>query len=114
MTGVQTCALPIFERLLEEEHQKLLAADTKDVHEESKTTTLPIAREIVEAYVTSAAKLPWYVDLLNLNLDNDDLGVARSRIAAYLAAFGRGERLTANQSFGDATPLTGASTAGRP
>jgi len=98
---------PLFDRLLREEYAKLLAADSRDVHEPSKTTTLPIAREIVEVYVTSAAKLPWYIDLLNLNLDNADLDEARSRIAAWLAAFARGERLTANQSFGDATPLTG-------
>ena len=44
---------------------------------------------------------------LNLNLDNGDLDEARSRIAAYLTAFARGDRLTANQSFGDATLLTG-------
>ena len=75
------------------------------MHEPSKTTTLPIAREIVEAYVTSPAKLPWYVDLLNLNLDNEDLAEARQRIARYLEAFGRGERITANQSFGEAMPL---------
>jgi malate synthase len=96
---------PLFDRLLREEYEKLLAASGRDVHEPSKRTTLPIAREIVETYVTSPAKLPWYVDLLNLNLDNDDLAEARRRIAAYVEAFGRGERLTANQSFGDATPL---------
>jgi malate synthase len=97
---------PLFDRLLREEYEKLLAANPRDVHEPSKRTTLPIAREIVEAYVTSAAKLPWYIDLLNLNLDNEDLDEARRRIARYLAAFARGERLTANLSFGDATPLT--------
>jgi malate synthase len=96
---------PLFDRLLREEYDKLLAANPRDVHEPSKRTTLPIAREIVETYVTSPAKLPWYVDLLNLNLDNEDLAEARRRIAAYLEAFGRGERLTGNQSFGGATPL---------
>jgi malate synthase len=96
---------PLFDRLLREEYDKLLAASPKDVHEPSKRTTLPIAREIVETYVTSAAKLPWYVDLLNLNLDNDDLAEAKRRIARYLEAFARGERITANQSFGAATPL---------
>jgi malate synthase len=96
---------PLFDRLLREEYEKLLAASSRDVHEPSKRTTLPIAREIVEAYVTSPVKLPWYVDLLNLNLENADLVVARRRIAAYVEAFGRGERLTANPNFGDATPL---------
>jgi malate synthase len=97
---------PLFDRLLREEYGKLLAANPRDVHEPSKRTTLPIAREIVEVYVTSPVKLPWYIDLLNLNLDNADLDEARRRIASYLAAFGRGERLTANQSFGAAMPLT--------
>jgi malate synthase len=96
---------PLFARLLREEYEKLLAANPRDVHEPSKRTTLPIAREIVETYVTSPVKLPWYIDLLNLNLDNADLDEANRRIAKYVAAFGRGERLTANQSFGEAVPL---------
>ena len=36
------------------------------------------AREIVDRYVRSEVKPPWYVDLLNLNLDNDDLPKARA------------------------------------
>jgi malate synthase len=96
---------PLFDRLLREEYEKLLAADPRDVHEPSKRTTLPIAREIVEVYATHPVKLPWYIDLLNLNLDNEDLAEARRRIARYLDAFGRGERVTANQSFGEATGL---------
>src|SRR5687767_1034290 len=39
---------PLFDRLLREEYEKLLAANPRDVHEPSKVTTLPIAREIVE------------------------------------------------------------------
>jgi malate synthase len=105
VTAGDTLTRPLFDRLLREEYDKLLAANARDVHEPSKATTLPIAREIVEAYVTSPDKLPWYVDLLNLNLDNEDLEEARRRIAAYLAAFARGERITANQSFGDAAAL---------
>ena len=35
-------------RLLEEEYGKLLAAGNRDVHDVSKNTTLPVAREIVE------------------------------------------------------------------
>jgi malate synthase len=97
---------PLFDRLLREEYEKLLAANSRDVHEPSKRTTLPIAREIVDVYVTSPVKLPWYVDLLNLNLDNADLDEAQRRIASYLAAFARGERLTGNQSFGEAAPLS--------
>ncbi len=44
----------LFARLLDEEYDKLLAADDRDVYDDSKTTTLPIARAIVEAYVPSA------------------------------------------------------------
>ena len=87
----------VFARLLEEEYAKLLAAGHRDVHEESKTTTLPIARAIVEAYVIDPVKYPWFVDLLNLNLNNQDLGVARARIARYMEAFqASGERITEN------------------
>jgi malate synthase len=90
----------LFARLLEEEYEKLQRAGNRDVHDDSKATTLPIAREIVATYVGSDVKPPWYIDLLNLNLDNEDLGVARERIAAYLEAFGRdGTRITENLDF---------------
>jgi len=87
----------IFARLLEEEYAKLLAAGNRDVHDNSKGTTLPIARAIVEAYVLDPVKAPWYIDLLNINLNNHDLGVARQRIAKYLHAFkNQGVRITEN------------------
>jgi malate synthase len=90
----------LFARLLGEEYQKLLAAGNRDVHDDSKKTTLPIAREIVETYVTSAKKLPWYIDLLNINLNNTDLGEARRRIGLLQEAFDkRGVRLTENPDF---------------
>ena len=67
------------------------------MHDDSKGTTLPVSREIVESYLRSEVKPPWFVDLLNLNLDNHDLPTARTRIAAYLSAFARdGARLTDN------------------
>jgi malate synthase len=92
----------LFERLLDEEYDKLLAAGDRDVHDDSKTTTLPVARAIVEAYVADETKPPWYVDLLNLNLDCHDLATARERIERYLEAFGRdGTRITENLDFGD-------------
>ena len=90
----------LFARLLDEESKKLLAARDRDVHDDSKTTTLPIAREIVATYVTNRVKLPWYIDLLNLNLNNHDLATARSRIRAYIEAFERdGTRITENLDF---------------
>jgi malate synthase len=90
----------LFARLLDEEYAKLRAASNRDVHDDSKNTTLPVAREIVEAYVTAPFKAPWYIDLLNINLNNEDLAEARQRIARYMEAFGRdGTRITENLDF---------------
>ena len=102
-TGVQagdTFTLELFERLHGEEMEKLRRADDRDVHDDSKETTLPIAAEIVDAYVRAPVKAPWYIDLLNLTIDNHDLAVARERIGAYLRAFtADGTRITANLDF---------------
>jgi len=90
----------LFARLLNEEYAKLRAASNRDVHDDSKTTTLPIAREIVETYVAAPFKAPWYIDLLNINLNNEDLPQARRRIARYMDAFCRdGTRITENLAF---------------
>jgi malate synthase len=90
----------LFDRLMAEEYAKLRQAGNRDVHDDSKDTTLPIAREIVERYIKNPVKPPWYIDLLNLNLNNHDLGRARLRIEAYLAAFAAdGTRLTENPDF---------------
>jgi malate synthase len=95
----------ILDRLVAEEYAKLLKASNKDVHDDSKTTTLPIARAIVERYLHSEVKAPWYIDLLNLNLDNHDLSIAKDRIGRFLTAFTRdGTRMTANLDFGAAAP----------
>lgn len=88
---------PIFLRLLEEEYGKLLNASEKDVYGSSKRTTLPIAREIVEKYVLENQKLPWFVDLLNINLNNTDLDKAKTRISLYIDRFvNTGARITEN------------------
>jgi malate synthase len=87
-------------RLLEEEYAKLLLASNRDVHDDSKATTLPIVRAIVLRYLESEAKPPWYIDLLNLNLDHVSLALAEERISAYLAALEKnGTRLTDNPDF---------------
>jgi malate synthase len=92
-----TLTKTLFARLLDEEYAKLLAAGNRDVHDDSKATTLPIAREIVEACVLHPVKVPWYIDLLNLNLNNEQLEVARERIAFYIEKFERdGVRVTEN------------------
>ncbi|MBM4118785.1 malate synthase [bacterium] len=90
----------LFLRLLEEEYAKLLAAANRDVHDDSKASTLPIAREIVLRAVTDPVKAPWCIDLLNLNLNNEDLTEARARIGRYLDTLRReGGRLTADPAF---------------
>ncbi len=102
-TGVRAgdpMSAELFGRLLDEEHAKLRVASDRDVHDDSKATTLPVARAIAESYVPAAVKPPWYVDLLNLNLGNHDLEAARSRVTHYLAAFERdGSRATSNLDF---------------
>jgi malate synthase len=109
-TGVDKGSLltpALFARLLREEVDKLKAASSRDVHDDSKGTTLPIAEAIVEAYVSAPLKAPWYVDLLNLNLDNHDLGKARRRIQQYFDLFGQsGTRITENLDF-EAAPAGG-------
>jgi malate synthase len=90
----------LFWQLLEEEFEKLCSASSRDVHDVSKGTTLPIAREIVVAYITDGVKPPWYIDLLNLNLNIHDLAEAKRRIQLFLQAFRRdGTRITENLDF---------------
>jgi malate synthase len=84
-------------KLLAEEYEKLRRAGNRDVYDISKDTTLPVAREIVEAYLKDDIKLPWYIDLLNLNLGNHDLAEARRRIRRLTDSFrADGTRMTAN------------------
>jgi malate synthase len=92
----------LFSRLLKEEYDKLLKAGNRDVYDDSKTTTLPVAREIVETYVGDVVKLPWYIDLLNITLGVHDLAEARRRIQLLRNAFrADGTRITKNLDFGD-------------
>jgi malate synthase len=102
-TGAQagdTLGAELFGRVLAEEYEKLLGASDKDVHNVSKTTTLPIAREIVDTYVRDEIKAPWYIDLLNINLNNVDLPTAKERIQKYMNAFRKdGTRITENLDF---------------
>ena len=67
------------------------------MHQDSKKSTLPIARAIANVYVLSNEKLPWYIDLLNINLNNMDLSLAEKRIQTYIDTFNReGLRITEN------------------
>jgi malate synthase len=102
-TGVKTGDVftkELFTRLLAEEYDKLQAAGNRDVHDNSKRTTLPVAREIVETYVQDQVKLPWYIDLLNLNLGVTDLVEAKRRIRLMRDTFrNSGARITENLDF---------------
>ena len=102
-TGVKTgdrLTADLYKRLLAEEYEKLRKASNRDVHDNSKNTTLPIAREIAETYVLDDIKLPWYVDLLNINLNNHDLTEAKRRIRLLADAFRKdGTRITENLDF---------------
>ncbi|MQA29892.1 MAG: malate synthase [Luteitalea sp.] len=90
----------LFVRLLGEEHDKLRGAADKDVHANSKETTLPIARAIVDVYVRDQVKLPWYIDLLNITLGVHDLAEAERRIARLRDSFhDTGSRITENLDF---------------
>ena len=90
----------LYRRLLTEEYDKLLTAGNRDVHDNSKTTTLPIAREIAEVYVLGSGKLPWYIDLLNINLGVSDLAEARRRIQLLVETFRHSNaRVTHNLDF---------------
>lgn len=94
-------SLELCKRLLAEEYEKLRNASNRDVHDSSKNTTLPITREIVETYVMDSVKLPWYIDLLNINLQNHDLTEAKRRTRLLAEAFRKdGTRITENLDFG--------------
>ena len=92
----------LFEKLLEQEYNKLQSASNRDVHDVSKRTTMPIAREIVQTYVMDEVKLPWYIDLLNINLNNTDLNESKRRIRTLADAFRKdGTRMTENLDFSE-------------
>jgi malate synthase len=96
----QTFTADLCARLLEEEYEKLRQASNRDVHDDSKDTTLPVAREIVDAYLEDPIKLPWYIDLLNITLGTYDLEEAKRRIGMLVSAFRKdGTRITENLDF---------------
>lgn len=71
----------------------------RDVHDDSKDTTLPIAKAIVDTYVKDDAKPPCYVDLLNMTLGSSDLAEARRRIALLVSAFPKTARASRKTSI---------------
>jgi malate synthase len=92
--------LEIFNQMLKEEYEKLIEANNKDVHDDSKQTTLPIAKEITKTYVLAHIKAPWYIDLLNINIDNYELSAACKRIIDYMDTLKKdNSRITKNVDF---------------
>ena len=90
----------MFTKLLAEEFAKLQQASDIDVHDDSKRTTLPVARVIVDQYVRFAKKAPWMVDLLNINLTVEEEAIADERIHDFLDRFANdGVRITNNLDF---------------
>src|SRR4029078_11742239 len=103
-TGVKAgdkFSVELYKSLLAEEYEKLRKASNRDVHDVSKNTTLPIAREIAETYVLDDVKLPWYVELLNIHLKNYDFAEGKRRIPLLADAFRKdGTRITETLDFG--------------
>jgi len=90
----------LYTRLMEEEYAKLLKAGNKDVHDDSKQTTLPIARQIADVYVLHETKPPWFIDLLNINLNNMNADIAAQRIRLYMHTLEtKASRITENLDF---------------
>ena len=90
----------MFSRLLAEEYAKLQRARNVDVHDDSKRTTLPVAKVIVDAYVRFEQKAPWMVDLLNINLGVEQEQTAEQRTRDFLKLFAaEGVRITKNLDF---------------
>jgi malate synthase len=102
-TGIQIgdiFTVELFNKMVAEEYEKLLNARSKDVFDDSKTTTLPISRGIVLTYVLSEQKFPWFIDFLNINLNTTDLDEAKRRIELYGKRFvGERVRVTENLDF---------------
>ncbi len=95
----------MFSRLLAEEFKKLQQARDVDVHDDSKTSTLPVARVVVDEYVRRSRKAPWMVDLLNVNLTVEREATARQRTRDCLDEFAeKGVRTTENLDFGAPSP----------
>ncbi len=90
----------MFSRLLAEEFTKLQQARNVDVHDDSKVTTLPVSRVVVDEYVRCGQKAPWMVDLLNINLTVEQEATARQRTQDFLDLFAtQGVRITKNLDF---------------
>ena len=90
----------MFARLLAEEFSKLQQARNVDVHDDSKFTTLPVSRIVVDDYVRWRQKAPWMVDLLNVNLTVEQEESARQRTREFLDLFStQGIRITKNLDF---------------
>ncbi|MBF0384858.1 MAG: isocitrate lyase/phosphoenolpyruvate mutase family protein [Candidatus Omnitrophica bacterium] len=104
-------SLDLIRRVVAQEYDKLQAAPDDIVFASSKTTELPIARIVVEKFVTSDIDLPWLIDLANAALGETDLAKATAKIDEYIRVYkesGGLIRLTQNPLFADAAMLSSA------
>jgi hypothetical protein len=54
----------------------------------------------VKAYVENGVKLPWCIDLLNIDLGTGDVAEAKHRIRTFVEEFQtEGRRITSNVDF---------------
>ena len=74
----------MFQRLLAEEYDKLLHATDRDVHAVSKIDDVADCARDRRSLRLDETKVPWYIDLLNINLNNTSLPEARERIRRYM------------------------------
>jgi len=59
-----------------------------------------MSREIAFEYVLDEMKAPWFIDLLNINLNNTTLDVAKKRISLFMDRFKKeGIRITENLDY---------------
>lgn len=82
--------------IIDQEFERLQQADPKDVHQESKSSTLPVVRKIMLRYLESERKVPWYIDLLNICLHVEDPVKADKLLDLYLGELEENRRYTAN------------------
>jgi malate synthase len=90
----------IVAQLIKKQYQKLLdESNPKNVHPETKTTTLPIAKFIVERYVFNEKKAPWLMYVMNYGLGKPEYEQVIVRINDFFEKYNQtGQPLTHNAS----------------
>jgi malate synthase len=100
----------LFETLVAQEYDKLFQADDRLVHNNVKTSILPITRLALEKFVTTDVNIPWSVDLEGVVLGVSEPAKAGQLMDAYIAQLrnsGGISRMTQNPQFVDAAMAAG-------